>query len=125
MGMVFPGFLERLSGIPPEMGDIGSRLPAHLINPYPLTLDSPFLRIGPHDVLTLRDAFEHFLALMESGGGKTSGPLYTLLALYLRLGFGGLICTYKSDETARVIALAKATGREDSLVIVMPGGPYR
>jgi hypothetical protein len=123
--MVIPDLLGRLSGIPSKIGDTGSRLPAHLIDPYPLTLDSPFLRLSQRDVLTLRDAFEHFLSLAESGGGKTSGPLYTLLERYMLMGFGGLICTYKSDEISRVIALAKSTGREDSLVIVRPGGFWK
>src|SRR5688572_16171716 len=112
--------LARLSGFSLEAG---GRPPAP--QGYPVGPDSPFLFLSPYDALPPRDAYEHFNCLSETGGGKPSGPATAILSQYMRLGWGGLICTYKTDEVARVIALAKETGREDSLLIVTPGGPWK
>ncbi len=120
MATVLQRRLARLSGFSLEAG---SRPSAP--QDYPLGLVAPFLSLSPYDTLSLRDAYEHFICLGETGSGKTSGPLKSILSQYMRLGWGGLICTYKTDEVARVIALAKATGREDSLLIITPGGPWK
>jgi hypothetical protein len=121
MATVSQRVLARLSGFPLEAG---SRPPAP--QRYPLGLDAPFLFLSPHDALTLRDAFEHVICLGETGSGKTSGPAKAILSQYLQQGWGGLFCaSLKSDDVSRVIALAKETGREESLIVVTPGGPWR
>ena len=115
--------LARLSGFSLEAG---SRPPASPTDPYPLTLDSPFLSLSPYDALTLRDAYEHFICLGETGSGKTSGPAKSILEQYMRQGWGGLFCaSLKSDDVSRVIAMAKETGREASLIVVAPGSGWR
>ena len=111
--------LARLSGFPLEAG---SRPPA----PQDYPLNAPFLSLSPYDTLSLRDAYEHFLCLGETGSGKTSGPARSILAQYMRQGWGGLFCaSLKSDDVSRVIALAKETGREASLIVIAPGSGWR
>jgi type IV secretory pathway TraG/TraD family ATPase VirD4 len=88
--------------------------------PYRLGLNDSLYPLGGGTHFTLGDAMEHILALGGTGSGKTSGPLTAILGAYLRAGFGGLVLTTKNDDCARVLALARAHGREKDVIVVNP-----
>jgi type IV secretory pathway TraG/TraD family ATPase VirD4 len=88
--------------------------------PYPLGLNDALLPLGGGAHFTLGDAMEHVLVNGGTGSGKTSGPLTAFLGAYMRAGFGGLVLTTKNDDCARVLALARAHGREKDVVVVNP-----
>ncbi len=110
------GLLARLSNMEPE-----SRLVA---KPYPHGLDRPLLRLGNGAFLNLGDFFEHFMCFGGTGSGKTTGVMRALLRMYLKMGFGGLVCTVKSDDTERIVRIAQETGRGNDVRIIRPGGPF-
>lgn len=59
------------------------------------------------------------------GSGKTSGSGATVAQKYLKLGFGGLVLTVKTDEKNLWVDYCTQTGRLDDLCIIEPGGEYR
>ena len=80
-------------------------------------LDTPLLRLSPHDVFSLRDACAGVHIFGGIGSGKTSGSGQTLAGAYLRAGMGGLILCAKSEEVPLWLAYAKKHGRSDSVVL--------
>jgi hypothetical protein len=84
-------------------------------------LDEPLLAFADGEAWTVRDACEGTQIFGGTGSGKTSGSGEHLARAMLTLGFGGLVCTAKPDEAELWLRLARATGREQSLVFVRPG----
>jgi hypothetical protein len=81
-------------------------------------LDKEILKLSDVDVIRFRDIIEG--GCFVSGGlgaGKSSTVLHQLAMSFLYSGFGGLILTVKSDETARWIEKVKAAGREKDLIV--------
>lgn len=91
----------------------------------PWNLDSPLLRLSPVDVLTLGQAFQGILVLGATGCGKSTGSLYSLAMAFLMAGFGGLVLAVKPDEAAIWRRYAAEAGRENDLIVVSPGGPFK
>lgn len=85
----------------------------------------PLVRVSPQDVLTLRDVCDGIHIFGGLGSGKTSGSGQTLANAYLRSGFGGLVLTAKTSETAVWRRYAKRCGRSQSLVLIGPDHPWR
>ncbi|MGP1346137.1 MAG: type IV secretory system conjugative DNA transfer family protein [Phycisphaerales bacterium] len=91
----------------------------------PWSLQRPLLRLGPHDVWTIGDAFAGVQIFGDTGSGKTTGSGQALAMAMLRAGFGGLVLTVKSNETERWRDYLAAAGRSDDLVIFSPDSPHR
>jgi hypothetical protein len=64
----------------------------------------------------VRDAFEGTIIFGANGSGKTSGSGETILASFMRNGFGGLVLSMKGDEWQMCCDLADATGRRGDLI---------
>jgi hypothetical protein len=79
---------------------------------WPLNL--PLVRFSERrqDVWTLADACQGVVILGENGSGKTSGSGAILARKYLENGFGGLVLTFKTDESDLWRSYLKAAGRE-------------
>ena len=88
-------------------------------------LDYPLMRWSPTDHFCLRDAVTGVLVFGGTGGGKTSGPLRSLLKAYFRAGYGGIIFTTKPGEYAEIREWAEETGRLDSLIRFAPEEKHR
>ena len=88
-------------------------------------LDHALLHLSPYDAWTVRDACEGCQIFGGTGSGKTSGSGQALAKAFLHAGFGGLVCTAKPDERALWERYCAETGREDSLILFSPSGPYR
>lgn len=80
-------------------------------------LDTPLLRLSPHDNFTLEDATKGVHAFGGIGSGKTSGSGKVLAGAYLRAGFGGLITAVKPEEVELWRRHAAEHGREKSLIV--------
>lgn len=80
-------------------------------------LDTKLLSLSPHDAFTLRHACEGVHVWGGIGSGKTSGTGKTLAGAYLRAGMGGLWLCAKPEEVPHALALAKANGRERSVLL--------
>jgi hypothetical protein len=79
-------------------------------------LDTPLLRLSPHDFFSLRDACAGVHAFGQIGAGKTSGAK-VLAGAYLRAGFGGLVTAVKPEEVELWKRYAREHGRERSLIL--------
>lgn len=88
----------------------------------PFSLDNSLLQFSnaPGDVWTLRDACAGVQIFGALGSGKTSGSGQAIAKAYLAAGFGGLILTAKPDERELWENYAKATGREEDILIFSP-----
>ncbi|MCR5164919.1 MAG: type IV secretory system conjugative DNA transfer family protein [Thermoguttaceae bacterium] len=73
---------------------------------------------GIKDYLTLGQAFEGISIFGGTGSGKTSGSGKTIAKAMLKLGMGGLVLTAKPDERELWEKYAKATNRENDLIII-------
>jgi type IV secretory pathway TraG/TraD family ATPase VirD4 len=90
---------------------------------YPFGLDDALLHMSG-TTWTLGDSFEHAIVLGGTGSGKTSAVMRTLLGRYLRYGYGGLVCTVKSDDTQRILRLAAEADRLDDVMVINPSQPW-
>lgn len=92
------------------------------------TLDSVLLDFSKggnsKDAWTVRQAMEGVQIFGGIGSGKTSGSGKKIALKYLECAFGGLVLTAKPDEKDMWIEYCKATGRENDLIIVEPGGEH-
>lgn len=88
-------------------------------------LGEVLLRPARTDEWTIEDATKGTLVLGASGSGKTSGSGAEIARAFLSHGFGGLVLCAKAEERQLWERYARETGRESSLVVVRPGGPYR
>jgi hypothetical protein len=91
----------------------------------PWNLDFPLFAWSPYETFTLRNAVESVAIFGELGAAKTTGSAAWILLTYLQIGMGGLVCCVKPGDRELIEAYAKQTGREDSLVVVSPGGDWR
>jgi type IV secretory pathway TraG/TraD family ATPase VirD4 len=89
------------------------------------TPQTPLVSLSPHDVWTLRDAYEGSQIFGATGSGKTSGSGAAIARAFLREGFGGLVCCAKPEERETWEGYAEETGRTDDLRIFSPGGAHR
>src|SRR5271157_3512158 len=83
----------------------------------PFVLDTPLLRLSPHDVFTLRDACNGVHVFGQIGSGKTSGSGKMLAGAYLRAGMGGLVTIAKSTDIELWRRYAAEHGRCASLLL--------
>lgn len=88
-------------------------------------LDRPLLRLSPVDVLTVGQLMSGVLVLGATGCGKSTGSLYALAMAFLSAGFGGLVLTVKPDEASVWRRYATRLGRDQQLIVVSPGGPWK
>lgn len=80
-------------------------------------LDRPILQVNAIDHLTVRDFVAGSLVTGMTGGGKTSGPLHTILRGFLRAKMGGVITTVKPEDVETIRRICKEEGRLGSLII--------
>lgn len=100
--------------------------PAPAIVPEePFDLDQPLFYLSPHDPWTIRDSAAGTIIMGEIGSGKTSGSGATIARSCLRAGYGALVLCAKPEERQIWEAYVRETGRENSLIVIEPGGAYR
>jgi hypothetical protein len=80
-------------------------------------LDQPILKLNTSDHLCVRDFVAGTLVTGMTGGGKTSGPLHTILRGFLRTRMGGVITTVKPEDVEDIRRICKEEGRIESLLI--------
>ncbi len=80
-------------------------------------LDQPILQVNAIDHLTVRDFVAGTLVTGMTGGGKTSGPLHTILRGFVRAKMGGVITTVKPEDVATIRRIFKEEGRPGSLLV--------
>jgi len=108
---------------PVQIGE--SSLGAQLRGRDPWNLDFPLFQWSKFDAFTLRNAVESVAIFGELGAAKTTGSGAWILLKYLSIGMGGLVCCVKPGDRELIEAYAKATGRDDSLIVVSPSGKWR
>lgn len=91
----------------------------------PLGLDAPLLYFSKSDPWRIGDACEGTQIFGATGSGKTSGSGAAIARAFLAAGFGGLVLTAKTEETALWKRYAQQTGREASLLVVSPASGQR
>lgn len=79
----------------------------------------------PENYWSLRDAFEGVQVFGATGSGKSSGSGQAIARAFLEANMGGLVLTAKPDEVGTWTAYAKATGRQDDLLVIGEDTPYR
>jgi hypothetical protein len=79
-------------------------------------LEAPLLLWDKKSAWKVRDAFEGTIIFGANGSGKTSGSGETILASFMRNGFGGLVLSVKGDEWQTCCDLADETGRRGDLI---------
>ena len=89
--------------------------------------DFPLFYFGRNrqDPFTVGDSFRHVFVTGASGSGKTSGSISTLSRAYLAAGYGGLVLCAKPEEAALWQRYCAETGREQDVIVVTAGGPWR
>ena len=88
-------------------------------------LDHVLCMISNNDPFTTRQACEGVQIFGGIGSGKSSGSGATLAKGYLRAGMGGLVLCVKPDERVTWQEYARATGREDDLIIFDSSGRHQ
>lgn len=85
------------------------------------TPQTPLVQLSPHDVWTLRDAYEGVQIFGGTGSGKTSGSGRAIALGFLYQGMGGLVCCAKPEERETWERYTALTGRSGDLRIFSPG----
>ena len=90
-------------------------------------LNTTLLQLSEHeeDSWRIRDAVQGCQIFGGSASGKTSGSGAQIALSFLRNGFGGLVLTASKNERLLWEAYARATGREQDLIIFSPEHPWR
>lgn len=99
-----------------------SNILAKLPDFHPLTVIREW---GNGQAFRLADAQTGVAVFGATGSGKTSGVAKHLALGYLAGDFGGLVLCAKKEERLQWQQWAKATGRENDLIIVNVGGQAR
>lgn len=86
--------------------------------------DTPLLWLSPEDPFTVGNVLEGVAVLGGTGAGKTTSSGYQLTRAMLNLGWGGLVCTVKTDEADRWRRLCEVTGRSDDLIVFDGSGEH-
>ena len=86
-------------------------------------LDRPLVYLTDYDAWTVRDAVGGAVILGGPGSGKSSGPARHLATSFLEAGFGGLVLCAKPSEAAKWLGFARATGRQDDVIVFSPEHP--
>lgn len=86
-------------------------------------LDRPLVYLTDYDAWTVRDAVGGAVILGGPGSGKSSGPARHMATSFLEAGFGGLVLCAKPSEAAKWLGFARATGRQDDVIVFSPEHP--
>jgi TraM recognition site of TraD and TraG len=88
-------------------------------------LDTPLLHYSRRDAWTIGHAVQNTVIMGQTGSGKSSGSGRQIALAFLRAGFGGLVLCAKPDEARVWREYCRAAEREQDLVVVGPGSPWR
>jgi len=80
-------------------------------------LDQSVLDLDGVSSATVRDFASGCLITGMTGGGKSSGPLSTILRGFCRLGMGGVLTTAKPTDVDMIRKICAEEGRLDSLIV--------
>lgn len=86
--------------------------------PFYSNPDLKLLQLGRRDAITMRTAFQNFLAVGGTGSGKTSSLHPTLLQALLNSGAGFLILCAKPEERATILKVIKRAKRARDVIIM-------
>jgi hypothetical protein len=75
-------------------------------------------------LVTLHSAAEGILVTGGPGAGKTSAVLAQIILGALKAGCGAIWLCVKPDEPQRALALVRAAGREQDVIMFAPGSGY-
>ncbi|MCB9842324.1 MAG: hypothetical protein H6812_03610 [Phycisphaeraceae bacterium] len=120
----FRGWSECVQRMIGGSGEAGPEQRAYS-DAHPWSLDRPLLEFEAGDVWTIRDACAGTQIFGDTGSGKTTGSGQAIAKAMLRAGFGGLVLTVKSSETARWRRYMEEVGRRDDLVVFSPESDQR
>jgi hypothetical protein len=81
--------------------------------------------LPPQELWTVGHAVQGTLIAGQTGSGKSTGSGKQILCSFLEAGFGGLVLCAKADEADHIRTQCRACGREEDLIVVQPGGPWR
>jgi len=84
--------------------------------PFATDLNTPLLRLSPHDVYTCDEACKGIHVFGQTGAGKTTAAR-VLAGAFLRAGFGGIVTAVKSEEISLWKRYAAEHGRSKSLFL--------
>jgi hypothetical protein len=73
--------------------------------------------LSEHDPFTAGNALEGIAILGGTGAGKTTTSGYRIARAMIALGWGGLVCTVKTDEADRWKKLCQLAGRSQDLIL--------
>lgn len=88
---------------------------------HPLT---PLFAWSDVESFTLQDSYCGTLALAQTGGGKSSGPIATIVSAMARAGFGFVVPLVKSDR-AFFEDICRRAGRARDVIVFSPSEPWR
>ena len=93
--------------------------------PHAFDRNYPLLWLSGQDAWTLGDLIEGGLSVFGTTGSGKSTCIANLAASMLDAGYGGIVLTVTREDKAHWQWLARKTGRESSLILLSPGGPWR
>ncbi|MGD9721461.1 MAG: type IV secretory system conjugative DNA transfer family protein [Pirellulales bacterium] len=88
---------------------------------HPLT---PLFAWSDVESFTLQDSYCGTLALAQTGGGKTTGPIATMFYSMLRAGFGAMVLLVKDDRRF-FEDICRRAGRARDVIVFSPNEPRR
>jgi len=94
------------------------RRPKRPLDPW--SLDAPLLSWSKSEVWTVGHSVQNTLVVGGTGSGKSTGSCRQIALAMLSAGYGGLVLCAKPGEAAQWRDYARATGREDDLIVVGP-----
>lgn len=95
-----------------------------LVGPPVRPLMRPLLKFSAGHVWTVGHSHLGTFALGSPGRGKTTMSK-TLMQVFLKRGFGGLVCVVKGSATEDFLAAAELAGRRDEVVVLGRHSPHR
>lgn len=91
----------------------------------PWDLDRVLFHFSEGSPVTIRDAVQGTACFGAPSSGKTTGSGDTYATSFVGAGMGGLVMVAKPEEVELWQRRMRVHGREQDLVIVEPGGPWR